>query len=148
MGLFDSIKSLAIKAKCATGFHSGTFERVNGKPECYFEKTCPDCNKLVTTHKHAFPDTVDYDNHHSCTKTYTCAHCKIERREEKHEQYKEISKDSYCRWKERCVRCGHERLGQEDHDWTKAAGGTYEDQHEKYFCSRCHKEETRRKIKH
>ena len=47
MGFFDKVKSVAMKAKCGAGIHGGDYHNVEGKPKCYFEKTCPDCKEII-----------------------------------------------------------------------------------------------------
>ena len=42
MAFWDNVKSIAIKAKCTVGWHEGEYKHIDGKPECYFGKTCPD----------------------------------------------------------------------------------------------------------
>ena len=46
MGLWDSLKKVGVAAKCGVGWHAGDYERVEGKPECFMAKTCPDCRQL------------------------------------------------------------------------------------------------------
>lgn len=147
MGLFDSIKNIAVKAKCAVGFHAGEFKHIPGEPACHYGKTCSDCNKFVTLFKHKFQDNVDYVNSDSCTKQYRCSHCDFFKETTEHEGYTKTSKDSYCKWKLQCTRCKHEKAGEIDHYWLRDPG-SYDDENEQYTCYHCNKKEIRKKIRH
>lgn len=105
MGLFDKIKNIATKVKCATGFHAGTFTHIDGKPECFFEKTCPDCNKYVTKKNHKYSGWEDYKNPRSCFKEHHCIHCDHKDTKEFHQGYIKKGHDDYCTIIEECRRC-------------------------------------------
>lgn len=147
MGWLDKVKEVATKAKCATGFHAGDFTQVAGKPKCHLEKTCPDCNKHIEHFAHEIINSEQYDQPSSCVITSKCKHCEFTRSKEVHESFYTVGKDSYCRIKERCSRCGHTRIGREDHTWVKMTGN-YSDETEKYSCASCNKEEIRKKVRY
>lgn len=46
MGLWDSIKIAALKAKCTVGIHGGNFRPIEGET-CKYSKICPDCPRLA-----------------------------------------------------------------------------------------------------
>ena len=45
MGFWDSVKSVALSAKCFTGWHEGEYKHIEGEPQCHLGKTCPDCGE-------------------------------------------------------------------------------------------------------
>jgi hypothetical protein len=145
MGFFDKVKAAAIKAKCATGFHAGEYAAIEGKPECHFEKTCPDCNKYLTLFKHQFYAEPEYEKAGSCIKAVKCEFCDHIHRETDHVEYTVVGQDDYCRTKERCVRCSHEKVGDAKHSWVRLYDG--ENETVIYMCSRCDKKESRKKTK-
>lgn len=51
MGLWDSIKSAALKAKCTVGIHGGNFRPIEGET-CKYSKICPDCHETIKTERH------------------------------------------------------------------------------------------------
>ncbi|EJO9583747.1 hypothetical protein [Campylobacter jejuni] len=38
MGIFNTLKTLTLSAKCATGWHGGEFRNEDDKPKCFFQK--------------------------------------------------------------------------------------------------------------
>ena len=115
MGFFDTLKKAAVSAKCATGWHAGNYTPIDGEPLCHLEKTCPDCDKYVTTVKHKF-DEWEYLQYGSCNAEHKCIHCGHTEQKVLHE-YKEKGKDTNCRIIEVCSRCGDEKFGREKHNW-------------------------------
>lgn len=146
MGLFDKIKNLATKAKCAAGFHSGTYTHIKGEPECHIEMTCSDCGKHITKKDHKYTDWEDYKEYLSCFKERHCIHCNHKQKKEFHEGYAEVDQDDYCTMIEECKRCGHRKKGREAHIWVKIPG-SYDDEYVRYSCARCNKEERRAKTR-
>jgi len=153
MGFLDKVTNkvteLAKKAKCATGFHAGTFVPINGQPKCHKEKTCPDCGNHVTAIEHKFPDwkSVEYKEYRSCLKKRKCEYCQHEERKEIHEGFENTwKKDDYCFEIEICTRCEHKKRGSEKHIWEKKIGN-YDDDTVTEYCIDCRKERTRKKIK-
>ena len=117
MGIWDKVKSVAISAKCMTGWHAGDYTPISAKPKCNLEKTCPDCNNYVTTVKHKF-DGWEYLSHGRCDAQKECIHCGHKENEVRHE-YKAQGKDSKCCVIEVCNRCQDKKSGREDHSWIK-----------------------------
>lgn len=117
MGFWDVVKSVALSAKCSTGWHAGEWSHVSGKPQCFVEKTCPDCHKHVTTNKHTFGEwrRIDYS---SCNSVRECTHCSSSEQKIIHE-YQNNGKDENCRIIEKCQHCGGQRMGRTDHEWIK-----------------------------
>lgn len=120
MGLWDTIKTAAVKAKCGIGAHGGNFKTPDGKPECYYEKTCPDCKKLITksNHKHEVEwRDAPYDSNSSikCTKVQKCIHCDAIEKRVIHEEYRKLGTDARCQTIMACTRCGEEKTGEYDH---------------------------------
>lgn len=146
MGFFDKVKSMAMKAKCATGFHAGSFTSIHGEPKCRLEKTCPDCFEHVTKTSHKYGDWENYKRHGSCTKERHCVYCDEVDTKVIHEGYVRKGLDDYCTVIEECSRCGDRKKGKEEHMWHKNPG-KYEDDHIVETCVRCHKERTRAKVK-
>ena len=117
MGFWDVVKSVATGAKCTLGWHAGDYTHIHGKPECFMEKTCPDCNKYVTTKKHKFGEW-SYIEYGSCASVRRCEHCDEIENETRH-QYKAIKKDENCVTIEECGRCSSRRNGSTNHNWVK-----------------------------
>lgn len=141
MGFFDKVKELAIKAKCATGFHAGTFVRVSGAPECHYEKVCPDCYEHLEQKQHSYGDSV-YLNHGSCMKTSLCVHCDAIKEKVVHEAYRNLGVDDYCNVKEECVRCHDVKVKKKEHLWSEDR----RDEHSIHeSCRRCHEKRSRSK---
>ena len=117
MGFWDVVKSVALSAKCSTGWHAGNWSHIPGKPECFMEKTCPDCNKHVTTKKHSYGDwrKIDYS---SCDSVRECKHCGSTEQQIIHD-YENHGKDENCRLIKKCRCCGVQEVGREDHEWIK-----------------------------
>ncbi|HMY00244.1 MAG TPA: hypothetical protein PKC44_10775 [Agitococcus sp.] len=139
------IKELANKAKCATGFHAGSFQKVEGKPECYREKICPNCLELITEQKHQFPEvsSVDYDDYGSCKKTLKCLHCTHEKYVHDHYGFSPVGTNGYCEQIEKCTRCKEERnTHTKVHSWMKR--GNNEDGTVNYECLNCGSVEQRK----
>jgi hypothetical protein len=120
MGIWDSIKNVGIKAKCGLGFHSGTNKNIAGKPECYFEKYCPDCGKTIRSFMHEYLlkwDNAPFENANSCSRVQKCRYCQEEARQTVHVEYEEDGKNDRCQYIERCVRCRDTKIGAERHLW-------------------------------
>jgi hypothetical protein len=115
MGLWDKVKSVALSAKCMTGWHAGEYEHVEGKPLCFLGKTCPDCGEYVTKNKHAYNEW-EYFSYDSCNAQRNCIHCNHIEQAVQH-QYKEQGKDESCRIIEVCQRCGDKKIGSAKHNW-------------------------------
>jgi len=117
MGFWDVVKSVAISAKCSTGWHAGNWSRIPGEPECSFGKTCPDCHNYVTTKKHAFGDwrKIDYS---TCNSVRECDHCGSTEEKIIHD-FQNNGKDASCRLITKCRHCGVQETGREDHEWVK-----------------------------
>jgi hypothetical protein len=111
MGFWDKIKSAAVSAKCMTGFHAGIFYKIPGKPDCYLEKTCPDCNKYLTEIQHKFSNWVYLDDN-SCDATRKCHHCEIIENSIIHKWY---TTKEQCQITKCCDRCGYKELGRMEH---------------------------------
>ncbi|MBF4558930.1 MULTISPECIES: hypothetical protein [Pseudomonas] len=141
MGFFDKIKELALKAKCATGFHAGNFVKVANGPACHFEKTCPDCYEHVTKKEHRYGNGV-YTEFSSCEKSWACEYCDHVKKKIEHEGYRDAGMDDNCRVKEECTRCRHTKVEKENHSWHEAS--RTEDTIV-LWCVRCKKEKTRPK---
>jgi len=120
MGFWDKVKSVALSAKCMTGWHAGTYTHIEGKPECYLEKTCPDCNEYVTTKKHKFSEW-EYLGYGKCDSRHECIHCGYTEDKVRHD-YEEQGKDGNCKIIEVCTRCGDRELGRAKHNWINIAG--------------------------
>ncbi len=65
MGLWDKIKDVALSAKCMTGWHAGEYSHIEGEPECYLGKICPDCGEYITKFNHKF-GTSEYLHEYQC----------------------------------------------------------------------------------
>lgn len=148
MALWDSVKKLATKAKCGVGFHGGTFSTPEGKPGCYFEKTCPDCMELIIKRHHEYPLTwenakFDFSSHLRCMRTQQCIHCGDVEKREIHERYQKVGVNAHCQAVLSCERCGHEKLGDYEHSFTR--DGT-DNGMIVMKCMRCGARETRRYV--
>jgi len=77
MGLWDTVKNLAMSAKCMTGWHGGEYEHIQGKPKCFLGKTCPDCGEYVTKNKHKF-GSWEYITYGKCDAVRKCNYCKLD----------------------------------------------------------------------
>lgn len=124
MGFFDKIKSAAKKAKCKTGFHAGVFSTPEGSPACYFEKTCPDCSKLVTKFKHSYPKSweeapYDHSSGVGCTRIQKCDHCNEIEKRVVHESYRKLGVNGRCEKIIACRRCGHEKKDGYEHNFVR-----------------------------
>jgi hypothetical protein len=139
MGLWDMIKSAAVSAKCATGLHAGTFNKISGEPDCHLEKTCPDCNKYLTQIQHKFSKWV-YLRDNSCDATRKCCHCEIIENSIVHEW--RTTKER-CQITKHCHRCGSKELGRVEHG-TWYAGVCHADGMQSFQCSDCGKIEKRK----
>ena len=117
MAFWNTVKKVAIATKCATGWHAGEWSPIPGKPKCQVEKTCPDCNKHVTSTKHNYGDWR-YVDYLSCNSIRECVYCGSLEQKVIH-QYIKAGKDGNCRIIEKCSRCGDQQLGREDHNWIK-----------------------------
>ncbi|MEZ5534097.1 MAG: hypothetical protein R3F02_00595 [Thiolinea sp.] len=117
MAIWDTVKKIALSAKCATGWHTGAWNHIKGQPECRLEKICLDCKKYVTTTKHKYGDWryVDYS---SCNSVQECIYCGSINQEVIH-KYTKVGKDENCRIIEKCNRCENQKLGRSDHNWIK-----------------------------
>lgn len=138
MGFFDTLKCLATKAKCLTGFHAGSFKPIEGKPECHVEKTCPDCGEYITSYQHRFADWL-YVYMDFCDQERVCNLCGTrEQRKEHHYQVVGIDDRSYEQLQ--CNRCNERQQGHEKHSW-----GGWSKQGDKAIriCSRCGAGESR-----
>lgn len=134
MGVFDFLKSAAVKVKCSAGFHSGEFHPITGKPKCHVEKVCPDCGKYVTDFEHTWGDWK-YERDGDCTVSNTCSDCgKIITRIEHEGYYEKPREHGDCHIEEVCRRCNDTKSLGVRHLWRK--GCEYE--HETYyFCENC-----------
>jgi hypothetical protein len=141
MGFFDKVKELAVKAKCATGFHAGKFVRVPDAPECHYEKTCPDCYEHLNDFRHAYGPS-EYVESWTCKQISVCKHCEEKKEKVVHEHYEKVEVDDYCNVKERCIRCRDERVAKKEHSWYESG----RDDHAFHeTCSRCRETRTRAK---
>lgn len=115
MGFWDKVKSVAISAKCMTGWHAGDYKHIDGKPLCFLGKTCPDCGEYVTKNNHTYNEW-QYKNYNSCDAIRECVHCGSIESSVRH-NYERQGKDSNCRVIEVCKRCNDKKLGSTDHNW-------------------------------
>lgn len=97
-------KEKAVAAKCATGFHAGDWKNIEGKPLCYFKKTCPDCYKELEKWEHKF-EYVGYERENDCSFLQKCCYCQAEKREIRH---KYAINNSTCEGAKLCTRCNYE----------------------------------------
>ena len=115
MGFWDKVKSVAVSAKCMTGWHAGDYEHIKGKPLCHMGKTCPDCKKYVTTMKHEYNDWK-YLTYDKCDSVKECIHCGHKESEVRH-TFEENGKDSNCKVIKICSRCNLKEVGGARHEW-------------------------------
>ncbi|MBS6058452.1 hypothetical protein [Mixta calida] len=141
MGLWDSIKNAALKAKCTIGIHGGSYKVIEGET-CKYSKVCPDCHETIKTEKHQFGN-AEYKFEYKCVTVKKCLKCGIEQEGEKHEQYVDIDVDDYCNVKQRCMRCHSERVHGKQHSWF-SDGST--DTHHLYKCLKCGASSEKRKV--
>lgn len=80
-------------------------------------KTCPDCNKYVTTKIHAYTEwrKIDYS---TCNSVRECQHCGSTEESVMH-SFENNGKDENCRLIKKCRHCGVKEIGREDHEWVK-----------------------------
>lgn len=117
MSFWSLLKDVALSAKCATGWHAGDWRHIPGRPECSFEKTCPDCHKHVTTKKHVYNDWRKI-NYSTCNSVRECIHCGSTEENVIHE-FENHGKDEHCHLIRKCRDCGVKERGREDHEWIK-----------------------------
>ena len=146
MGFWDSVKDVALKAKCGLGFHDGKMAPTPGKPACHLSMTCADCHKLIETKQHSFPrqwSDADFDwtSNVGCMRIQRCTLCEEQLSQVEHEGYYTAGKNASCREVKKCPRCGHEKLGDEDHSWYRMSGN--QDGSVNVRCGGCGKEERR-----
>ncbi|MCB5266662.1 MAG: hypothetical protein LHW46_00935 [Candidatus Cloacimonetes bacterium] len=115
MGFWDTVKSVAISAKCMTGWHAGNYEHVKGQPLCFLGKTCPDCGEYVTKNDHKYGDW-SFKRHDRCDAVRECIHCGALDTQVRHDHKKE-GKDANCHIIEVCTRCGDKQIGRAEHTW-------------------------------
>lgn len=115
MGFWGVVKSVALSAKCLTGWHAGNWSHIQGKPKCFMEKTCPDCSKHVTTKKHSFGEWRKI-NYSTCDSVRECEYCGSVEQKIMHD-YENNGKDENCRLIKKCRSCGAKEIGREDHEW-------------------------------
>lgn len=126
MGFWDSIKSVAIQAKCATGFHGGEFKTPDGKPQCQLEKTCPDCMVRMTDEKHQYElhwrkaPIVDHSN---CTRMQPCIHCGENHKHQVH-NFKEAGINAKCEVVMQCSECSTTITKGEKHNYHRVGVDT------------------------
>lgn len=149
MGIWNSIKEAAIKAKCGIGFHAGEFATPEGMPKCYFEKTCPDCKKLITEHRHKYPldwEEAPYanDSHIRCARIQECEHCGNVEKREIHAKYRKLGINAKCQSILSCERCGHEKKGDYEHNFVR--DGKTENGEIIVRCLNCGEKEARKYI--
>lgn len=117
MGLWDSIKSIALSAKCGVGWHAGEYENVEGQPKCLYSKICPDCFERVTKVEHSYDEWI-YLYANNCRCTRTCIHCGYTENSIIH-NYQNIAKDEHCHVIQECDRCHDRKIGAVEHNWIK-----------------------------
>jgi hypothetical protein len=148
MGLWDSIKEVALKAKCGLGFHSGEAKRVEGAPACQLEQFCPDCKEIISLRRHAYKtewENSEFDmsaGWNSCQRIRACVHCNEAVTKVVHEGFSTRGKDGQCRVIEECQRCGHQERRGEEHSWIRSYENTG-DSRVRVVCTGCRKEELR-----
>ncbi|CRF47275.1 hypothetical protein HHE02_05630 [Helicobacter heilmannii] len=94
------------------GVHAGEYTQEAGKPQCFFSKTCPDCNKYLSKSEHVF-DEWHYTGP-DCTKVHSCIHCNTEESKVEHD-YQEQSKDAECKIFKVCSHCKDKQYVKETH---------------------------------
>ncbi|EGK8058263.1 hypothetical protein IO382_000636 [Campylobacter lari] len=117
MGFLDTLKSIAISAKCGIGWHGGTYSNEEGKPQCYLSKTCPDCNEYISKYNHNFAERVITDPY-SCRGYEECTYCQ-HREFGTYHKFEKVRKNERCQIIEKCSQCGKERLGDIQHSWVQ-----------------------------
>jgi hypothetical protein len=148
MDLWESIKSVAIKAKCGIGFHDGVFNNPLGKPSCYFEKMCPDCKEIITEHRHEFEpnnwEDAPYDNNSNlkCTKIRKCTQCHSISKKVIHSNYQKLGINGKCQEVLACGKCGHEKNGDYSHNFARQ--GKTDDGRIVMKCTDCGEQEVRK----
>ncbi|EOB5130250.1 hypothetical protein A0M84_02525 [Campylobacter jejuni] len=115
MGIFNTLKTLTLSAKCATGWHGGEFKNEDDKPKCFFSKICPDCNKYTQKIEHKFGDYI-ITNHRNCEGYKECEYCNLKEYGTYH-QYEEIGVNASRQIIKKCRQCGDEQLGTTKHSW-------------------------------
>lgn len=141
MGLWDSIKSAALKAKCAVGIHGGSYKLIENET-CKYSKICPDCHETIKTEKHQL-GKAEYKFDYKCVTVKKCIKCGLEQEGEKHEEYENVDVDDFCNVKQRCRRCGSERTHGKEHSWS-SAGST--DTHHLFECIKCGAKSEEKKV--
>lgn len=146
MGLWDSIKSAATKAKCGMGFHGGDLRNPEGMPRCHLEKTCPDCGELVSEKRHAYPlewkdAPYDHSSQIRCNRIQECTHCGDIAKKEIHAEYRELGKNANCQIILECKKCGKEKAGNVSHMFTRV--GKTDSGKIILECVHCNERETR-----
>jgi len=144
--IWDKVKVAAVKAKCTVGFHSGSEKNVDGKPLCYYEKTCSDCAKVISSVRHNYPHEwhdapYDYGSSVSCARVQNCIHCNSVAKREIHEEYREVGINGRCEEVYACARCGKEETRDVRHSFYRA--GSTESGSVILKCTRCGTTETR-----
>lgn len=124
MGIWDTIKSAAIKAKCGVGIHGGVFKTPDGKPECHLQKTCQDCNIVIEKKEHEYElewskAPFDFSSQLRCTRVQSCIFCGEIAKEEVHEKYKKLGVNARCQVVLACTRCGHEKTEGYEHVFSR-----------------------------
>lgn len=136
MAVWDFIKKATKTAKCASGWHSGEWKPVYGKPECHVEKECTDCRKHVTSVKHRYGDW-NYNNFGSCDAVRFCVHCEHIDKSIEH-TFKKYDKDDNCFIIEKCDRCNEKRnSGRHQHNWKKIFNKELKNRDGKRACQDC-----------
>ncbi|GKY30650.1 hypothetical protein THJ085_01740 [Campylobacter jejuni] len=51
MGIFNTLKTLTLSAKCATGWHGGEFKNEDDKPKCFFFKNMSRLQQIYTKNR-------------------------------------------------------------------------------------------------
>ena len=133
MAFLDTLKKVAISAKCKAGWHAGEWKHIPGKPECHLEKICPDCGKHVTTEKHKY-GKWEYVRPDKCDSVRACIYCGSKQMKVIQLYQNLVGKDLNCRVIEKCIRCGYERTtAREKHTWYYPGGKNVRE------CVDCHK---------
>lgn len=141
MGLWDSIKNAALKAKCSVGIHGGVYKIIEGET-CKYSKVCPDCNETQKTEKHRL-GKAEYKFEYKCIMVKKCLTCGAEQEAEKHEEYVDVDIDDFCNVKQRCVRCNSERIHGKKHTWS-SNGSTAT--HNLMICQKCGAKSEEKKV--
>lgn len=141
MGLWNSIKSAALKAKCTIGIHGGDYRLIDGET-CKYSKICPDCNQIIKTERHQHGET-EYKFEYKCVTVKKCVKCGMEQEGEKHEGYVDVDVDDYCNVKQRCTRCNLERIHGKQHTWFFDGSN---ETHHLFKCSKCGAKSEEKKV--